>query len=56
MRLFTEVERRQSSGFDEHFWAEIRRTCFETIEEMYAALAVHLASYNERRAHQGGGL
>lgn len=56
MRLFTEVKRPQSSGFDEHFWVEIRRTCFETVEEMHAALDVHLVSYNEKRPHQGRGV
>ncbi|MCV3768670.1 IS481 family transposase [Rhizobium sp. TRM95796] len=58
----TKVRRPQSNGIverfhrtvlDEHFRVEGRRTWFETIEEMQAALDEWLVIYNTRRPHQG---
>lgn len=56
----TQVKRPQSNGIvehlhrtlvDEHFRVEGRRTWYETIEEMQAALNAYLATYNTRRPH-----
>jgi len=61
----TKVSRPQSNGIverlhrtllDEHFRIEGRRTWFETVEEMQAALDVYLESYNAKRPHQGRGM
>lgn len=61
----TRVKRPQSNGIverlhrtllDEHFRVEGRRTWFETIGEMQAALDLYLAGYNEKRPHQGRGM
>lgn len=61
----TRVKRPQSNGIverfhrtllDEHFRVEGRRTWFETVEEMQAVLDDYLASYNQRRPHQGRGM
>ena len=41
---------------DEHFRIEGRRTCFETVEEMQAALDAYLVAYNNERPHQGRGM
>jgi transposase InsO family protein len=58
----TKVRRPQSNGIverfhrtvlDEHFRVEGRRTWFETIEEMQAALDAWLVIYNTKRPHQG---
>ena len=61
----TKVRRPQSNGIverlhrtllDEHFRVEGRRTWFESIPEMQAALDQYLDSYNTRRPHQGRGM
>jgi transposase InsO family protein len=61
----TRVKRPQSNGIverfhrtllDEHFRVEGRRTWFETVEEMQAALDAYLVSYNTDRSHQGRGM
>jgi len=61
----TRVKRPQSNGIverlhrtllDEHFRVEGRRTWFETIEEMQAALDLFLQGYNRQRPHQGRGM
>jgi transposase InsO family protein len=58
----TRVKRPQSNGIverfhrtllDEHFRVEGRRTWFETVEEMQAALDAYLVRYNTERSHQG---
>ena len=58
----TKVNRPQSNGIverfhrtllDEHFRVEGRRTWFETIDEMQAALDKYLVAYNHKRPHQG---
>ena len=61
----TRVKRPQSNGIverfhrtllDEHFRVEGRRTWFETVEEMQAALDAYLVTYNTERTHQGRGM
>ena len=61
----TRVKRPQSNGIverfhrtvlDEHFRVEGRRTWFETIEEMEAALDAWLVTCNTARPHQGRGM
>jgi transposase InsO family protein len=61
----TQVRRPQSNGIverlhrtllDEHFRVEGRRTWFETVDEMQAALDAYLHSYNHDRPHQGRGM
>lgn len=61
----TQVSRPQSNGIverlhrtllDEHFRIEGRKTWFETIEEMQAALDAYLLYYNTKRPHQGRGM
>jgi transposase InsO family protein len=61
----TKVRRPQSNGIverfhrtllDEHFRVEGRRTWFETVEQMQAALDGYLKIYNEERPHQGRGM
>jgi transposase InsO family protein len=61
----TRVKRPQSNGIverfhrtllDEHFRVEGRRTWFETVEEMQAALDAYLVTYNTERSHQGRGM
>jgi transposase InsO family protein len=61
----TRVKRPQSNGIverlhrtllDEHFRVEGRRTWFETVEEMQAALDAYLVTYNTERPHQGRGM
>jgi transposase InsO family protein len=61
----TKVRRPQSNGIverlhrtllDEHFRVEGRRTWFETLEQMQAALDGYLKTYNETRPHQGRGM
>lgn len=42
-----------STLLDEHFRVEGRRTWFETVEEMQAALDAYLVTYNNERPHQG---
>ncbi|MCA3086225.1 MAG: transposase [Rhodocyclaceae bacterium] len=49
-------ERFYPAQLDEHFRFKGRRTCFETIEEMQAALDDYLAGYNTWRPHQGRGM
>ncbi len=41
---------------DEHFGVEGRRTWFDTVDEMQAALDAYLVAYNETRPHQGRGM
>ncbi len=50
------VERLHRTLLDEHFRVEGRRTWFETIHEMQAALDGYLKTYNESRPHQGRGM
>ncbi len=50
------VERFHRTLLDEHFRVEGRRTCFETIEEMQAALDAYLVTYNTERTHRGRGM
>lgn len=50
------VERFHRTALDEHFRVEGRRTWFETIEEMQAALDAWLTAYNTTRPHQGRGM
>jgi len=61
----TQVSRPQSNGIverlhrtllDEHFRVEGRKTWFETVEEMQAALDTYLLHYNTKRPHQGRGM
>jgi transposase InsO family protein len=61
----TRVKRPQSNGIaerfhrtllDEHFPVEGRRTWFETIDEMQAALDGSLVEYNTQRPYQGRGM
>lgn len=61
----TRVRRPQSNGIverfhrtllDEHFRVEGRRTWFETVEQMQAALDSYLKIYNVDRPHQGRGM
>jgi len=61
----TRVKRPQSNGIverlhrtllDERFRVEGRRTWFETVEEMQAALDAHLVTDNDKRPHQGRGM
>lgn len=58
----TKVRRPQSNGIterfhrtllDEHFRVEGRRTWYETLDQMQAALDGYLKTYNESRTHQG---
>ena len=46
----------RQKGVREHFRIEGRRTCFETVEEMQAALDAYLVAYNNERPHQGRGM
>ena len=50
------VERFHRTLLDEHFRVEGRRTWFETVEEMQAALDQYLVRYNTERPHQGRGM
>ena len=50
------VERFHRTLLDEHFRVEGRRTWFETVEEMQAALDAYLVVFNEQRPHQGRGM
>lgn len=61
----TQVRRPQSNGIverlhrtllDEHVRVEGRRTWFETVDEMQAALDVYLQTYSRDRPHQGRGM
>jgi len=61
----TKVRPPQSNGIvgrlhrtllDEHFRVEGRKTWFETIDEMQAALDTWLVEYNTKRPHQGRGM
>lgn len=47
------VERLHRTLLDEHFWVKGRRTWFETVEEMQAALDRYLEGCNHKRPHQG---
>jgi len=50
------VERLHRTLLDEHFRVEGRKTWFETVEEMQAALDTYLLHYNTKRPHQGRGM
>ena len=47
------VERFHRTVLDEHFRVEGRRTWFESIDEIQAALDKFLVAYNRKRPHQG---
>lgn len=50
------VERLHRTLLDEHFRVEGRRTWFESLDEMQAALEAYLLTYNTQRSHQGRGM